>query len=345
MKINREELLKQIQTVTPGLSPRELIEQSSCFVFKDGKVFTFNDEIACTHPVCLKITGAVASKSFISILQKLNEEELDIELNGGELLLVGKKRKVGIRMDKEILLPIDSVETPKQWAALPEDFTDAIKKVQYCAGNDSTEFLTTVIHISPDYLEASDNYQVGRYKLKTGIKNSILVKRNALKYLTSLDMTEVSETESWIHFKNPSDLILSCRKYVEDYPTDEMTKHLKIKGSKTNLPKGLKDAINRAEVFSSENLEDNVVTVHLQNGKIKIKGRGVSGWFTEVKAIKYSGSEMAFSIAPQLLSDLSQTYNDCEITADKLKVDSGKFSYVTVLNPIQKKLKKKNEIA
>jgi len=203
--------------------------------------------------------------------------------------------------------------------------------------------LTTVIHISPDYLEASDNYQVGRYRTKTGIKNSVLIRRNALKYLTSLDTTEVSETESWLHFKNPSGLILSCRKYVEDYPTDEMTKYLKIKGTKTTLPKGLKDAIDKAEVFSSENLDDNIVTIHLQNGKIKIKGRGVSGWYSELKAIKYRGDEMTFSISPQLLSDLSQNYNDCEITKDKLKVDSGKFSYVTVLNPIQKKLKKKKK--
>ena len=192
-------------------------------------------------------------------------------------------------------------------------------------------------------MEASDNYQVGRFRLKTGIKNSILVRRNSLKHIVSLDMTQFSETKSWLHFKNPSDLILSCRKYIEDYPTDDITKYLKAKGTKTQLPKGIKDAVDKAEVFSAENVEDNVVVVHLQRGKIKIKGRGISGWFSEIKKIHYKGEEMAFSIAPQLLADLSQNYNDCEITKDKLKVESGKFSYVTVLNPIVKKLKKKKK--
>jgi len=341
VKVNREELLKQLQTVTPGLSPKELIEQSSCFVFKDKKVMTFNDEIACTHPVCLKIEGAVTSKSFISILQKLQEEELDIEAKDGELLLVGKKKKAGIRMEKEILLPVESVDATKNWVDLSEDFTEAVKRVQYCAGKDSTEFLITCIHITPDYMEASDNYQVGRYAVKTGIKKPILVRRDSLKHIASLDMTQFCETKSWLHFKNPSDLILSCRKYVEDYPTDEITKYLKAKGTKTQLPKGIRDSVDKAQVFSSENVEDNVVTVHLQRGKIKIKGKGVSGWFSEVKKIHYKGEEMAFSVAPQLLADLSQNYNDCEITKDKLKVESGKFSYVTVLNPIVKKLKKK----
>jgi len=46
MKINRQEFLDSLEMVKAGLSPREFIEQSSCFAFKEGEVLTFNDESA-----------------------------------------------------------------------------------------------------------------------------------------------------------------------------------------------------------------------------------------------------------------------------------------------------------
>ena len=58
MRVSREKLMQALEAVSPGLANRELIEQSSCFVFKSGMVMTFNDEVAgrFTYVSCL---GAV----------------------------------------------------------------------------------------------------------------------------------------------------------------------------------------------------------------------------------------------------------------------------------------------
>src|SRR5687768_12406403 len=58
MRVDRENLLRALESVTAGLAHREIIEQSGSFVFKDGNVITFNDEIACTATSPLKIQGA-----------------------------------------------------------------------------------------------------------------------------------------------------------------------------------------------------------------------------------------------------------------------------------------------
>ena len=79
MRINREELLHQLETVAPGLSQKAIIEQSNCVVFQDGKVQTFNDEVSCCTDCCLKITGAVKAKALLELLRKLSEDQLDIE--------------------------------------------------------------------------------------------------------------------------------------------------------------------------------------------------------------------------------------------------------------------------
>ena len=59
--INRELFLEQLESVQPGLSTREIIEQSSCYVFRGGEVITFNDEIACSQKCDIGIEGAVRS--------------------------------------------------------------------------------------------------------------------------------------------------------------------------------------------------------------------------------------------------------------------------------------------
>lgn len=339
MRINREEFLKQLESVLPGLSAREIIEQSSCFIFKDENVNTYNDEIACTQKSLLKIEGAVPAIPFISILRKLQEDDLEINTNdeNTQLLIRGKRRRAGIRMEHDILLPIEAVDKPKKWKDLPEDFADAVGIVQSCAGTNEAQFAMTCIHICPKWIEACDNHQVTRFKIKTDVTEPILIRKESLKHIVSLDMGEFSETKHWIHFRNPTGLVLSCRHFIEEYPTDDITKILKMTGEPLILPKGLKEAVEKAEVFSSENVEGSNIIVSLKPSKFKITGKGASGWFTEIKKSKYSGKPLQFTIPAKLLSELVQQYNKCEVSSNRLKVVGGKFVYVTVLGMIEKK--------
>ena len=125
----------------PGLSPKEIIEQSSCFVFMDRMVHTYNDEISCSQSSLLKVEGAVPAIPFISILRKLEEDELDIRTNeeNSQLLVKGKRRRAGIRIDSKVLLPIEEVDKPKKWKPLPADFADAVAITQPCAGSDAAK--------------------------------------------------------------------------------------------------------------------------------------------------------------------------------------------------------------
>jgi len=341
MRINREEFLKQLESVLPGLSTKEIIEQSSCFIFKGKTVNTYNDEIACSQKSLLKIEGAVPAMPFISILRKLKEDELEIsagENNKGTTLLIkAKQKQAGINMEQDILLPIDAVDKPKKWKKLPENFADAIAIVQPCAGNNEARVVTNYIHITSKWMEACDNYQVTRFRMKTDVSGSILIRRDSIKHIISLDMVEFSETKHWIHFRNSDGLVLSCRHWVDEYPSDDISEILQVEGAPLNLPKGLKESVEKAEIFSSENVGANNVIVNIKKGKFKITGKGVSGWFTEIKKSKYDGTSLQFTIPPKLLVELVQHYNECEVTKDRLKVKGVKFVYVTVLGMVEEK--------
>jgi len=78
MQINKNELLKELESVTAGTSQREIVEQSSCFVFTKGKVYTYNDEIACQQETSLKIDGAIQASPFLALLRKIQDEQIKI---------------------------------------------------------------------------------------------------------------------------------------------------------------------------------------------------------------------------------------------------------------------------
>lgn len=328
-RVNREKLLQQLEMVQPGLSAHELVEQGSCFIFGDGMVWTYNDEVLCQFPCSLKLKGAIHSKALLEVLRRRQEEELEVIQKNGELIFKYKRRETGLTMQNEILLDISSVEKPMRWHTLPEGFNEAIDMVQYCAGTDETTCLVCV-HIHPNWIEATDDVSACRYELKTGAKESILVRRDAIKHVPKLGMTEVSQTESWLHFRNSQGLQMSCRKYKDDFPsTDDV---FKVKGTKMTLPTGIKQVIDCAEIFTAEKENDNnMIMVDLRPGKMRLRGIGSSGWHKDIKDIKYSGEELSFLIPPQLLLDLAGKYKECEIGQERLKVKGPGWVYVTSL--------------
>lgn len=340
MKVNREKLLNDLETVKAGLSPREFIEQSSCFVFNDGMVMTFNDEVACRKEVDLKVTGAIQADRLLAILEKMDDPDLKYRDNEkGELEFRGKSKAFGVTKDAEIFLPVDRVEVPGDWEDLPSTFTEAVALVQTCVGKDESKFCLTCIHIHPQWVEACDNIQLMRVKVKTGIKKSILVRGASLKSIVSLGMDKVSLTENWIHFKNQDGLVLSCRKYMEDFP--DVTKIVSVSGHEVTIPKGLAEASERAAVFATDKSGDPQVMVTLSEGVLLMSGEGLTGWYKEKKSVSYEGPPLKFLIAPDLMKHISEKHQQAEIGDNMLKVTGGSWTYVTVLGKVEAKEEKK----
>lgn len=328
MRVNREELLKVLESVTPGLVSRELdIDQSSCLVFYEGRVITFNNEIFCSRESPLgDIEGAVKANPLLTLLSKLDEDEIEVKQSESELLIKGKGRGSGIRMEQEVKLPVESVEVPEDWKSLDPEFSEAVSIVNSCASKD--EPVLICVHITPDHIEACDRFQVIRYPLKTNIDKSVLIKATSLKKIVGFDMTEICETDSWLHFRNPSGLIFSCGKYLDKYhDLDEV-----LTATETTpvvLPGSLEEVISKAEIFSGENAAGNYITVDLRTNKIMIKGEGAIGWYKEMKKVKYDGPDIKFVIDPKLLLEISKKSNQCRVGPDRLFIDTGKFQYMT----------------
>lgn len=336
VKVNKDEFLGRLDQVKAGLSPKEIVEQSSCFAFADGDVFTFNEEVACRVKSGLpkEFRGAVKAEPLLNLLRKLKEDELDLDLKKEELVVTGKRRKAGIRTEAEVLLPVDAVEKPKGWVKVSPDFADAVQIVRECAGKDQTNFVFTCVHMTPKFMEACDNFQLTRYKIATGVEGDVLVRADALKHVADMGVTDVCVTPAWVHFKGDGNAVMSCRRIDEKFP--DLTDILNTHGDKAVLPKALQEAVETAEIFSSENADHNHVKIELRADRLRIRGQGASGWYSEVKQIKYAGKPMAFMVGPKLIAELVRRTTDCEISKDhRLRVDGGKWVYVACLEKVE----------
>lgn len=332
MKIDREQLLTSLEAASPGLSPSGAIEQSQCFVFRGGRVYAYNDEVFCHAPAPLNgVEGAVQARPLLEVLRRFKEEEVDVSQDdeGKQLVVSGKGRKAGVIMDKEVLLPIDKVDHPEKWRKVGDDYGEAMMMVQECAGRRQKDYATSCVHFGPEWMEAFDNYQMLRYKIDTKAGESTVVRATGVKVAAGIGPAAVSFTPSWMFFRNKQEIVVGCRRTVQDF--FDMGDAFEVKGVKVALPKGLIEAAAIAEVFSSEIADNNVVCVDLRPGKLKVTAQGVSGWYRETKNVNYQGKELEFLISPKLLAQIVSKHSEVRISRNRLKVDGGNWTYCSAL--------------
>lgn len=341
--VNKDSFLSILQSVQSGLSQREKeIEQSSCLAFVDGFVMTFNDEISCRAKSNLpkSFRGAVQAKPLIEILKRIPDKEIELDTTDSLLIIKGIRKKTELRMEQEIVLSLDMVEKPTEWKQLPEGFDGVLEIVPSCALKDKndTRFDLSCVHFTKDFIEASDCVQVARYNMKLDISKEFLIKKESIKAIENLGMTEYAETDSWFHFRNESELIISVRRYMEEFPNlDDI---IDTAGDAVEFPLGLAEAAKSAAVFSKENHDDDKILLELKSNKCRITGRGISGKHSSWVELKYNGGFISFLISPKILEAISSKYRSVEICSKQrgdgvvksLKVHTDKFDYLSCLS-------------
>lgn len=328
-RIKREVLIRALESVRPGLASKEVIEQSTCFVFLDGDVVTYNDELSCRMPVGLDVEGPVSARPLSDILNKYTEEEVELEQRNGEILIKGKNKRTGIPTDKTIALPVDNVEQPDKWKPLPHGFLEAATMALACAGTDENRKDLTCVHFSAGWIESSDGYQMVRYDLDLPLKKDFMLRRESVAGLLSGSPMEIAETESWVHFRSENGLVVSCRRYADDY--EDLSPHLDVEGKKIELPQGLKDSLDKAEVFSKDNPDDNILEVRLRPGQMMLKATGMTGWHEERKEVKYQGPELGFLVPPTVFRLVLDRHDPVVINEKRLAVRGENYRYVSCL--------------
>jgi hypothetical protein len=327
MRVTRTELLAALSRAMPGLSKRETLEQSNCFVFQGDRIRTFNDQIAISTPSPVEM-DAVVSYDLIDLLEKLPDAEVDVTTTESEVLVKGKKRSAGIARQTELLLPLDAIPVPEGWATLKDGVSHTLHQASQVCGNDPFEPLTTVVHIGKARIEGCDNYRYLRADGKTGFGGSLLIPAASLDAVWSLHPFKQMATDNgWalLRTEDGTEIAMRC---VEGEYFKDLDGLLNVEdGEDVTLPSSLHEAVQRSIVMC-ESGHDAVIEIAIARGVLKLLARKEGGWFRERMKVKYSGRPIRFSTNPNLITDLLARTRKVVVGSKQMKITVDNTQFV-----------------
>jgi len=335
--LNKNELLRALEVVKPGLANKEIIEQTTSFAFIDGRVVTYNDKISISHPVpgLEDLHCAVVADRLYKFLGKLKDENISLSTGkDNELQFKSGRTRVGLTLQSEVKLPLNQLESRKKWKELPENFVKFVAFSMSSCSKDMSRPLLTCVHINENgIIEGADSFRITHCNLQTNMPvDTFLLPSEASVEVVKLNPTLVAAGEGWIHFKNEEDTEISCRIMSDTYPdTNDI---IKCQGIRIILPKTIEETLERAMVFAKrDRMLDEIVYISIENNSILIEASSEEAWFKEDLNMRYSGTRIQFGITPYLLkSILSETYG-CTLdeNKNKLKFEGEGWLYITLL--------------
>ncbi len=303
--VTTTEFLNTLNSVQSGLSTKEVMLQSTSFVFKNGFVTTFNDSIAMTAPTGLdpSFNFAVDAKTLLTFIKKVKKKEIDLSLSGKKLLINGKVFMTGIVVN-EINLPLGQLDftEDREWIDIPTDFFYYLKMSASVCSKESDKFSN--VHITNDVVEACDNRHIIICDFPTDIgkQEALINAKVAIQLCKHNNMVQYHFGNSWITFRNAIGVMFACRNIVEKYPIlQQMVDGKTTKNPEViTLPKELSEAIKRAAIFKSDETNVFGLTVYLTNDEITVESMNNYGFHRETLDIIFNG-DIGFAIDPEYL--------------------------------------------
>jgi len=328
MKVDRAELLATLESVAPGLAEaKSAVQQGNRFVFKGGRVYTFNDEVGISHPVKLDIEGAVVAKEMYSLLRRHRTKEVDIVIDGHELKIAVKNSKAGISLDATEGIFDEEIALPKKWFDLPPDFMPAIQLARAVASKDTSALLLTLVSVDGDTCWATDNIQIIGAAMGGTVPTSFILPASAISDLAGHNPTGHGLTEGWVHFRNADKVTFSVRAAEADFPNLE--KFITPDGATVEIAPGWEGALDRVSVFAKE-AASGMVRVTGVKGGVVFSTRNDSGWIKERhKAVCPKG--VAFALHVDILIAALQKSGKFRVTDTTLTIEAECFRYAVCL--------------
>lgn len=342
MKISLNDLKKAMNLVEAGLGKggKEASAQSQCLVFKEGWVYTFNDEIACRVPLEVGFDCAIPAKNFMEVVKSLSTEDVDIskEDEKNRVLLKTGRKRAGFPMNDTIIMPIDQIERPTEWQEPDPRLQHQLGDAAACTSGNEDRFYTCCVAISSDHVTAFTEFHAYKGFADSPVAEGqqVLVKGDCVRPIEGIGVDGIAMTDNFLHFKCEGDLEYSIRRYDDaDYPNIDSFFEAQSSSDKFVPPNGFEDSVRTASLFAASSNAGDDVTVKLsEKGKMIVSGYSdVNGFYEELIDVPYDGENMKFQTNGKVLAKFASEFAAGDVSADMIRVEQdGDFIYVTSLS-------------
>lgn len=336
IEINRVEALKSLENAMVAVDVNRRLMQSDTFVFYKGNLITFNGEMRTiqTSPFGDEIEGSILAQDLLAVFKKFSDENLLISAGDGELLVSGEKRKAGVKMDQDILMPFKTVQRAKEYKPLRPELMDYLVQASLvCSKDESANWEMTHVHADAEFVDATDRHRYFRASLATGLDKPLLIQAKLVQVLSKFKLVEIdaTTTEGWVHFRTAENFEISLIMNKSGYFKRTMLDNLLVlpDAKYVQLPENLEEILARAEIMSDK--ENPSVEITLKEGEVSVFSKKAFGWFRETQKVDYIGPDFSFSINPAFLRGMLKNTKEMLVNDFLAKVSVDGTHFVAAL--------------
>ncbi len=313
MKLNRNELLKAIAVVKPGIASKEIIQQMVHIIFMGDYIASYNDNISVIAPFKTDFKTSVHGEEFYKAIDIVNEEEVDISIDKALLKIKSKRTKAGMstivgeneKVEERITDLIARTNAKRFWKTLPEDFLAGVSLCMFCTDKDMTRGVTTCIAVKGGELFSTDNFRASKYVMKNKMDDMFIPSISAL-HLVKYNVTKYGTSEGWIHFKTEDGILFNCKTMIGVYPFESMMDFFREPSDEIILPKELQEAMKAASAFAEGEVDiAKSVEITIEKNILTCRSEKDRGWIEkEIVLEKPVRKKLLFYINPIFLDQI-----------------------------------------
>lgn len=318
MTINKKSLLESLKNCMPGVdSGNTVLQGSDTFVFHDGRIFSYNDNISVSVPIEQSglmgetVEGAVKANEFFKILSKLPNDEINFAVTEKSWLLKSGKAKAELSLiDFDYESRLKGIEPSEDWKEIKDDFIFAIGSCKM----DNNKSPLSGVFVSGKEVISTDGYQINKFTMPDTELPTFWITDNCVNELLKIkNFTHMQLQGNWVHFKSGEDVIFSIKVLNKDnFPYEKVLKVLDNCNTENSLnatfPEQLFEAIDRATAFSMDISGHNSIRLVLSPKDIHVSAERTSGKYEEKVSWKEGTMNKEFEPITVYVDSLMMSY-------------------------------------
>lgn len=326
--MDKGNLMRGVNVVT------QIMGKDALLLVEDGQASACGSDLSVIVPVMdleLEERIVVEVGKIQRILKAIPDDEIEVSIDDNELVIEAENKRGGVDgisvFDDPFELK-DNLESLEfdEWHDCPEGLVDALKNCADTTSESLGSFSLACVHITPEYVEATDNYRL--YRAHIGMDGEYALLGSALKKIELINPTEYGTVEDMVAFRNDSGWTLFVRSNNIQY--HDLSKALSLKdGRELVFPEGFSESVKR--IHQAVQAMDRA-DVSISKGTVRVRGEHQGAWYEESRRVDFDGEDMEFAISPSIMANLLEKRSKARINEQKIRVDGDNEVYCVSLS-------------
>jgi DNA polymerase III sliding clamp (beta) subunit (PCNA family) len=320
MKVNTKQLQQNLKILEAAIYDTGWNEEFKYVYFTGEYLATYNGSICIAIPFKYEFKDAVPGKQFINLIQKIKDDEIEIESKEGILKISAEKidaelTTIPFEDENDILKITDTSKL--EWKPLPPDFLDGINLIKFnIEKTDITRPALTCLFIDKEKIRGATGSRASIYIMNDSINDSFLLPINSAIELSKLDnITHYNKQENSIVFKDIHGTMFHSV-ILDDLSFPKIEPYFEGEGKEIIFPKKIVEAIETSAVMlSEESLLNKNIYISYNDGKMACRGekKGI-GWIkSRIETDFQSEDNFEFRVNPIFFNEVLKITNKAKL--------------------------------